>query len=229
MRQIYTRENGEKFLFDPEEWEFTTGQINEAISILKKVPALLSMYEDTREKSHDPDYVAGVLKGGFNFIRKEREERLRKAIKGLPFGKSAIERMIAETLEEIPQEIEKGLEDIEREKAYIDRGKLLDNSVVSVTQEGEEIVLSLPANFMEDLRKKFERDIPEGKLEDIEKFREAIYTLWEIADRGAFMKSQFAFGQIYPSILSNLIEVNGEEKRKESLNDITLLQKLYGI
>lgn len=235
MREIFTRDNGSRYIFDSEEWGYFEGSIQEALSILREVPSLLASFDDTKEKSNEPKYISGVLSEGFSYIKREREIRLRKAVEKIPFSREAVERMIEETLSTIPEEIEKGLADITKRKNYIDKENKLRPEALKVSKnESGEIEITIPECLWESFRKDRERDIPEACFLDLDKFRKALSLLWEISDHGGQIGEKYGLDykgdlQIAPSIVSRLLSIPEVEEREKSLNTVGLLEELFNL
>lgn len=231
MRRIFYGKDGSAYVFDEEEFRGYCDRLDSALNEIRKVPEILSRYEDTERLSQSPDYVKKVLEEGFGFIRSEREQRIRESLKDVAFGRSVVERMIEETLDEIPSTLEKELLDAFRTRNSFDDARLLHAGNLAFTVRDGLLEIGFREGLIDEVRKGHEHGIRAEVLEDYKAMRSALEILWGLSDKGydlrpgSMVNPETGAGTMTPSVVDLAMTLKKEE-RGDFAGDLGLYRQM---
>lgn len=234
---LHIREDGTRYLLNEAEYELQLDKAKEIVEKYNQIAQVLTEYDDTRERVKSPEYLGSVLEFGSQFIKDDRAEEIRNAMRLFPIGQRALQRNIDDTIEEMESlGLFERLDEIRSDIRFINQGAVSKVGITALSfsqDKSGKHHISLAPTFAEELHKSMRREVSEEQLEDMETFRKAVKMLWGLCDKGYFLSCHYnRLDNLYtPSFLDHLLseKTYKEENREDNTADEMLLNKLYKI
>lgn len=195
-KNLHKREDGSLYLLNEQAFQAMLFKVNEIVATYDKVADILAIYEDTRERAKNPEYIKGVLLDGMGYIKEQRADEVRQWLKGSPLSSAAVENNVKQTIEAIPDEIAVKISETNHAREVLKIGLIKQVTLNDlVIEPGEErCTVSLRDGFEDEIRKAMTTEITEEIAKDIEDFRAAMQTLFRLVDKGYNLKQKWGLG-----------------------------------
>ena len=235
---LHTKADGSKYMLDVAEFTLQEGKVNTIIMLFNEVAHTLTKYKDTKDRAKNPDYLRGVLKRRKDYIEESRASEIYESLKNFPLGERAKSKLVADSIDEIDEELYRELSRYEAQLEFYRRdmikGISIDNDLI-ITANEEQCSVYIREGFIDELRTSMIREISQSDLEDNETFRKAIHLLWSLAEKGYSLTEQLSItgdGQpiVIPSVVDRLMRstaVTNKEGRELLISDERLFNELH--
>ena len=215
-------------LFDDAGFKTAAAVVDASLQGYRTIPVVLNDYEDTAPFTNDADYVRGVVGGGVQFIVDHKEQRIRDGLKSISMSRASVDRIVEESLGEIPQMLKDRIEFC-LEQAR--KGRLSPSDVIVSKNSDGNVSIDLREGYLEGIRGQYEHQLTNDIIEDFETARKAFSLIWELSDKGYLLADIPALvlgvPRMLPGVMSKMLSYKTEKERETALTDAGLFGLLH--